>query len=138
MDRADVQALGAELVEPEQRELGEQSALAGDRLAHDHVEGTDAVGRHHEDAVVAHGVVVAHLAARKQGQGFQGGGVEGGSHDRAQKSDSQEKSPVTEQSTGSEPFRAIIAGQGFGSVTVPTPSATARIKSSFSTTSGSI
>jgi hypothetical protein len=68
----------AQLVEPEQRHAGEQLALAGDRLAHDHVEGRQAVAGHHEDAVLAHGVVVAHLATRQQRQGGQGGGVQGG------------------------------------------------------------
>jgi hypothetical protein len=82
VDRADVQTLGAELVKPEERELREQLALAGNRLAHDHVKGADAVARHHQDAVVAHGVVVAHLAAREQGQGGEGRGVQGSGHDR--------------------------------------------------------
>ena len=84
VDGADVQALGAQLVEPEQRQLGEQRALARNRLAHDHVKGADAVGGHHQDAVVAHGVVVAHLATREQRQGSQGGGVQSsGGHDRS-------------------------------------------------------
>ena len=69
MDGADVQAIGAELVEPEQRHFGQQLAFAGNGLAHDHVERADAVGGHHQDAVVAHCVVVAHLATGQQGQG---------------------------------------------------------------------
>ena len=62
----------AELAEPEQRHLREQFALARDRLAHDHVEGRQAVAGDHQDAVVADGVVVAHLAAREQRQGGEG------------------------------------------------------------------
>ncbi len=62
VDRADVQTLGAQLVKPEQRHLRQQRALAGNRLAHDHVKRTQAVAGDHQDAVVADGVVVAHLA----------------------------------------------------------------------------
>ncbi len=47
---------------------GQHLALAGDRLAHDDVEGRQAVGRHHQQSVVADRVVVAHLAARQQRQ----------------------------------------------------------------------
>ena len=53
---------------PEQRHARQQLALAGDRLAHDHVEGRQAVAGHHQQPVVADGVVVAHLAARQQRQ----------------------------------------------------------------------
>ncbi|MCY1548246.1 hypothetical protein D9M68_843420 [compost metagenome] len=82
MDGADVQAVGAELVEPEQRKPGEQLTFAGNRLAHDHVKGADAVAGHHQDAVFADGVVVAHLATRQQGQGGEGRGVQGRGHVR--------------------------------------------------------
>ena len=75
----------AELAEPEQCHLREQLALAGNGLAHDHVEGRQAVGGHHQDAVLADSVVVSHLPARKQGQGGQGGGVQGGGHGHPEK-----------------------------------------------------
>ena len=67
-----------QLVEPEQGHPREQRALAGDRLAaHDHVEGRDAVGGHHQDAIGADGVVVAHLAAAEQRQRVQVDSLEG-------------------------------------------------------------
>ena len=69
MDGTQVQTLGTQLVEPEQRHLRQQRPLARDRLTHDHIERTDAVRGHHQDAVGAHRVVVAHLAACQQGQG---------------------------------------------------------------------
>jgi len=65
-------------LEPEQRHLCQQHALAGDGVVHDHVEGRNPVAGDHEDAVLAHGIVVAHLAARQQGQGVQVGGVQCG------------------------------------------------------------
>ena len=68
----------AEFVEPEQRHLRQQLALAGDGLAHDHVKGREAVRGHHQDAVIAHGIVVAHLAAREQRQRGNVGSVQGG------------------------------------------------------------
>ena len=70
----------AELVKPEQGHLREQCALAGDSLAHDHVERADAVTGHHQNAVVAHGVVVTDFAASQQGKGREGGRVKGGAH----------------------------------------------------------
>ena len=74
-----------ELAEPEQGHLREQFALARDRLAHDHVEGRQAVAGDHEETVGADRVVVAHLAAREQRQRDQGGGVQGGGHGRGSK-----------------------------------------------------
>jgi hypothetical protein len=67
-----------EPLEPPQRHLREDLALARNGLAHDDVEGAQAVARDHQDAVFADRVVVAHLAARKQGQALDGGGVDGG------------------------------------------------------------
>jgi tRNA isopentenyl-2-thiomethyl-A-37 hydroxylase MiaE len=52
VDRAQVQPFGAKLVEPEQRHLREQLALARNGLAHDDVKGTDTVAGHHQDAVI--------------------------------------------------------------------------------------
>ena len=81
VDGTNVQPFGAELLEPKQAQAGEQSALAGDGLTHDDVERTDAVGSHHEDAVVTDGVVVADFAASQQRQGGQGRGVQCRSHE---------------------------------------------------------
>ena len=61
----------AEFAKPEQGHLREQSALAGDWLVHDHIKRADAVAGHHQDAVIAHGVVVAYLAARQERQRMQ-------------------------------------------------------------------
>ena len=59
----------AQLVEPEQRHLRQQRPLARDRLTHDHIERTDAVRGHHQDAVAAHRIVVTHLAAGEKWEG---------------------------------------------------------------------
>jgi hypothetical protein len=56
----------AQEVEPEERDLGQDHALAGDRRSEDAIEGRDAVGGDHQDLVVADGIDVAHLAARNQ------------------------------------------------------------------------
>jgi hypothetical protein len=53
----------AELVEPEQRQLRQQCTLARNRLVEDDVEIAEPVAGNHQDALVAHRVVVAHLAA---------------------------------------------------------------------------
>ena len=60
-----------ELVKPKQSHLGEQFALAGNGLAHDDVKRADAVGGHHQNAVISYGIVVADFAAREQRQGMQ-------------------------------------------------------------------
>ena len=73
-----VRAQVAEAVEPPQRHLRQQFALAGDRLAHDDVEGREPVAGDHQDAVGADSVVVAHLAACEQRQALDGGGMDGG------------------------------------------------------------
>jgi hypothetical protein len=52
----------AEQVEPEQRNLGQNLALAGDARAEHVVKGGDAVGGHHQQ-VVAHCIQIADLAA---------------------------------------------------------------------------
>ena len=57
------------LVAPEDGHGGEHPALVGDRLGHDHVEGADPVRGHHEQAVVAGVVELAHLARVDCGQG---------------------------------------------------------------------
>ena len=44
------------------------SAFARYRFAHHHVKSRNAVRGHHQDAVVAHRVVVSHLASGQQGQ----------------------------------------------------------------------
>ena len=73
------QVVGAdvtELAEPEQRHLREQRALAGYRLAQNHVKSAEPVAGDHQQAVGADSVVVAHLAACQQGQRCQGRGVQ--------------------------------------------------------------
>lgn len=47
---------------------GEQDALVGDAVLHDHVVRGDAVGRDEEERLVVHLVQVAHLAPRDEGQ----------------------------------------------------------------------
>jgi hypothetical protein len=69
-----------QLVEPEQRHLGQDFSLAGDGLTHDHVEGRQPVAGDHQQPVAADGVVVAHLAACKQGQAVKAGFEQGRSH----------------------------------------------------------
>jgi hypothetical protein len=58
----------AEAREPEQRHLREDLALAGIGSPMITSKARKPVARDHEDAVVADGVVVAHLAARQQRQ----------------------------------------------------------------------
>ena len=58
-------------------DAAQQGAFAGNRLAHDDVKGREPVACHHQDAVVADRVVVAHLAARQQRQRCKGEGVQG-------------------------------------------------------------
>ena len=60
------------LREPPEADLREQDALTRDAVGHDRVEGREAVRSHDEQFVFADGVVVAHLAARQQGQGIEG------------------------------------------------------------------
>ena len=69
-----------QLVEPEQRHLGQDFSLAGDGLTHDHVEGRQPVAGDHQQPVAADRVVVAHLAACKQGQAVKAGFEQGRSH----------------------------------------------------------
>ena len=101
----------AEFVEPEQRHLREQNALAGNRLTHDDVKGAEAVAGNHQDAVVAHGVVVTHLATGKQRQGGQAGGVQGSGHGVRNFENPKKKKPA-EQSTGSRYSRQLSQASG--------------------------
>jgi hypothetical protein len=61
-----------QLLEPEQRHLREQCALAWNGLVHDHVEGADAIARDHQQTVRANGVVIPNFAASEQRQGSNG------------------------------------------------------------------
>ena len=63
----------AQEVEPEQRNLREDDAFAGDRRAEDAVEGGDAVGGDEQDLVVADGVNVANLTAGDEREVGDGG-----------------------------------------------------------------
>ena len=58
-----VRTVFTELFKPEQRHLRQQSTLARNRLAHDDVKRAQAVAGDHQNAVAAHSVVVANLAA---------------------------------------------------------------------------
>ena len=69
---------GLEVVEPEQGHGRQQPALARHGRLHHHVEGAEPVAGHHQQALVAHGVEVAHLAAGDQRQGMQGRAGHGG------------------------------------------------------------
>ena len=69
-----------EFVEPEIGQFLEYLPLAGDRIVQDDVEGRDAIRGDNEQLVVANGVHVAHLAARKQRQGLDAGLQERGGH----------------------------------------------------------
>ena len=63
-----------ELVEPEQRQRVQHTALVGDRLGHDHIESREPVGSHHQQAILAHRIVVAHLATAQKRQRMQARG----------------------------------------------------------------
>ena len=67
----------AQLGKPKQRHLGQQLALARNGFAHDHVKGRQAIAGHHQNAVIAHRVVVTHLATRQEGQRSNIGSVQG-------------------------------------------------------------
>jgi hypothetical protein len=58
----------SEFFKPKQSHLREQNTFARYWLAHDDVERADAVRRHHQDAIVAYCIVVAHFAARQERQ----------------------------------------------------------------------
>ena len=60
-----------QLVKPEQRQL------ARNRLPRGHVKRTDAVRRHHQDAIRTHSIVVANFAAREEREGVDLAGVDG-------------------------------------------------------------
>ena len=61
-----------EQIEPEERKLGQNPALARNSRGQHVVEGRDAVGGHHQQRAV-HGIQIAHLAPAQQGGGAQVG-----------------------------------------------------------------
>jgi hypothetical protein len=54
-----------EILKPEQGKLGQNRALVGDGIIHDHVKGGDSIRGHHQQ-MVAHLVEVTDLAAMQQ------------------------------------------------------------------------
>ena len=75
VDGAQILSIRAELFKPEQCHLRQQLALARNGLPHDDVKRAQPVACDHQNAVVAHGIVVADLATGQQRQGVQRGGV---------------------------------------------------------------
>ena len=67
MVRAQIRPVFTQLFKPKQRHLRQQRAFARNRLAHDDVKRAQAVAGDHQNAVVAHGVVVADFASGEQG-----------------------------------------------------------------------
>jgi hypothetical protein len=53
----------AQFVEPEQSHGSQHAPFVRNGLVHDDIKGTQAVAGHHENFIVAYGIVFAHLAA---------------------------------------------------------------------------
>ena len=120
--RADV----AQLVKPKQRHLRQQYTLARNGFTHDHIESRQTVRRHHQNAVIAHGVVVTHLAASQQRQRGDVGSVQSRSrglcHERAGKRRSERGKAISDKLTGGAPMQDFRAGLPRIKLTIATAS----------------